>query len=139
MRSRPSLVERWTTYTGQPVRRPMRIARLIASSSVQSGHVAGKSGGGERRRPPVVVLGADVQVAVDQSGQNVLAGRVDDAVGARQRGRLAEGHDPTTLDRDGRVDDFGRGDDMPTTDDDVDARRAHRWVSFSVTGMSNRP
>ncbi len=36
---------RCTTYTGQPVSSPMRMARLIASSSVQSGHVAGKSVG----------------------------------------------------------------------------------------------
>jgi len=85
------------------------------------------AGRGQRRRSPVVVLRSDVQVAVDQPGQDVLAGRVDDAVGAASEERGgADGGDPAVLDDDIRFDDVGGGDDAPAADDDVHSARAHR-------------
>ncbi len=94
---------------------------------------------GERRRTPVVVFRADVQVAVDEPGQYELAGGVDHAVGFRQERIGTDRDDLVATDRHRRLDDIGAGDDATTPNDDVDAGRAHRCGSFSVTGLSISP
>ncbi len=81
--------------------------------------------------------GPDVQVAVDQPGQHELARGVDHAVGRRQHRLRADGGDAVALDGHRRLEHVGRGDHLPTADDRVDPRRAHRCVSFSVTGWSS--
>ena len=94
-------------------------------------------GGSKRRRLPVVVLRADVEMAVDEAGQDVTPARVDDAVGRRQELLGTDGGDLVALDGHGRLEDVGGGHDPPAADDGVDARSsswAHRCGSFSVTG-----
>ena len=99
-------------------------------------------GGGHGRCLPVVVLGADVEMAVDEPWQHEAAAGIDDAIGRGQKILRADGGDPVALDSHGRLHDVGGGDDLAATHDGVDARhalRTHRWVSFSVTGWSKVP
>src|SRR5438034_9249637 len=119
------------------IRRPPRSTLFPYTTLFRSGEAGAR--GGLRRDLPVVVVGADVQVAVDQPGEDELARRVDDAVGGRQELHGGERDDAPALDRDGRVDDVARRHHAPALDDQVDGTRAHRFGSFSVTGCSNVP
>jgi hypothetical protein len=104
-------------------------------------HEAGepRAGGGERGGLPVVVLRTDVQVAVDEPGEDDLPGGVDHAVGRWQERLGGDGRDPPVLDGHRRLEVVGRGDHAAAADDEVDAARSHRCGSFSMTGWSRRP
>src|SRR5438034_2215576 len=109
------------------IRRPPRSTLFPYTTLFRSGEAGAR--GGLRRDLPVVVVGADVQVAVDQPGEAKLARRVDDAVGGRKELQGGERDDAPVLDRDGRVDDVARGHPGPALDVQVDARRAHGFAS----------
>src|SRR5438034_4062075 len=73
------------------IRRPPRSTLFPYTTLFRSGEAGAR--GGLRRDLPVVVVGADVQVAVDQPGEDQLARRVDDAVGGdRKSTRLNSSH-----------------------------------------------
>jgi hypothetical protein len=76
--------------------------------------------GGKRRRLPVVVLGADVEVTVDEAGQHVLARGVDHAIRRWQQGLGPERDDLVALDRHCGIEDVRRGNDLAAADDGVD-------------------
>ena len=79
-----------------------------------------------------------MQVTVDQTGEDKLAGRVDDAVGGRQPFLGRERDDPAGINGDAGVDNISRGDHAAALDDEVDGA-FHRCGSFAVTGASNGP
>ena len=70
----------------------------------------------------VVVVAVEVDVGVDEAGEDELALCVDDAVGGRQEMLGGHGHDLVALDRHGGVKDLGRRYDLSAANDGVDSR-----------------
>jgi len=93
---------------------------LLVADERQQRRQAG-AGGHERGRLPVVVLGADVHVAVDEPGEHVPAAGVDDAVGGRQQRLGTDGGDPAVRDRHRRLVDVRRRDHLAAADEGVGA------------------
>ena len=117
----------------QARRRPGQALALVVGDERQQGRQA-RIGRGERRRLPVVVLRTDVQVAIDEAGQDVLALGVDHAVGRGQQRLGADRGDLVALDGDGRLEDVGGGHDPAAPDDRVDARRGFALIGSPECG-----
>ncbi len=88
-------------------------------------------GGGQRPASPVVVLGAEMHVAIDGAGEDDLAGGVDGPLGRRQILDRPQGHDAPVANAHGSVEDLDRRDDASAGDDEV--QRAGRHDVF-LTG-----
>ena len=78
---------------------------------------------------PVVVFGAEMDVADDGPGEHDLAARVDRRRGVRQHVNRPERDDPSVLDRHRALEHFGGGDDLVADDQRVDAARRAHWSS----------
>ena len=73
-----------------------------------------------------------MQVAVDEAGQHVLAGSVDDTVGGGKQTLRAECHDLVSADGDGCAEDLRRPDNLAAYHQGVHTRARHgRHISPS--------
>ena len=118
--------------------------RLVAQAGHRSGQgfafVIGDEGeeggepglrGGERRRFPVVVLGADMEMAVDEPREDEAAARVDHPVCRREKLLRAQSGDLVALDGHGGFNDVRGGHDLAAADDGVDSGAGHRGSSWT--------
>ena len=129
--------QRFGLFTQPRGRLGQGLAGLVRDEGQERGQPRAR--GGERRRAPVVVLRADVQVTVDEPGQHELAGGVDDPIGLGQERVRPDRDDLVASDRHCGLDHIRARDDPATANEDVDPRGAHRCGSFSVTGRSMSP
>ena len=82
-------------------------------------------GGGQRSTPPVVVLGAEVHVAVDGAGEDDLAGGIDGPLGRGQILDRRQRDDAPVANAHRGVEDFDGRDDAPAGDDEVQRAGGH--------------
>ena len=101
--------------------------QLVSAEGDQSGQPG--MGGGQRTQR-VVVVPVQMDVAVDQAGEDKLAGSVDVPVGWRQVVFRANGDDLLAGDGYGALVNLGRGDDLPAHDDRIHMIRCHAGTSF---------
>ena len=103
-----------------------RFARRV----VHERHDAGQPRARRRLRGdlPVVVLRADVQMAVDEAREDQLSRGVDDAIGRRQPLVRRQRDDAPTVDRDARLDDIAGRDDPAALHDQINGPRRHRFT-----------
>ena len=105
-----------------------RLRQRLALVPDDERHERGQPGPRRRDggRRPVVVLGADVEVAVDEPGEHVLPRGVDHARCRRQQRLGPDRNDRIALDGDGRLEDVRAGDDPAAADEDVQGGNGHR-------------